>query len=87
MLLLPLTVVTGLVIFSFRKIRNGLRRLECDAIDKSPGASLRSSHKMNEGKYKLLLLLLSLKKQDRKKLRFVADVLPLTVSPMILLRY
>ena len=63
--MLPLPVVMGLMIFDFRKKSKGLRRLEYAATAKSPGISSRSSQKINDGKKKWLLLLLSLKKKDR----------------------
>ena len=48
-----------------KKKRNGLGCLAYTATAKSLEASSRSSQKMNGGKYKGVLLLLSLKKQDR----------------------
>ena len=64
MLSLPLLLV--LVIFDFRKENSkGPRRIVCAATAKSLGASSRSSQKMSDGKCKWLLLLLSLKTQDR----------------------
>ena len=64
--MMPLHVMMGLMIFGFRKKRKGLRRLEYAATAKSPRASSRNSQKINGGKYKwLLLLFLSVKKQDR----------------------
>jgi hypothetical protein len=47
------------------KQRNGLGCTAYSATAKSPEASSRSSQKMNGGIYKGVLLLLSLKKQDR----------------------
>ena len=58
-------VVMVMVIFGFRKKSNGLRCLAYVATAKSPKASSRSSQKMKGGKYKGVLLLLSLRKQDR----------------------
>ncbi len=49
-----------------KKYRKGLRRLVNAAIAKSLGVYWRSCKKANDDKYKLLLLLLSLNKQDRR---------------------
>ena len=59
-LLMPVVMV--MVIFGFRKKRNGLGCLAYAAIAKSTEAFSRSSQKMNVGRYKGVLLLLSLKK-------------------------
>ena len=62
--LMPLVMVR--VIFGFRKKKlKGLGCLAYAATAKSLEASSRSSQKMNGGRYKGVLLLLSLKKQDR----------------------
>ncbi len=46
-------------------LNKGLGRMVCASTAKFLGAPLRSSQKMNDGKCKWLLLLLSLKTQDR----------------------
>ena len=62
-LLLPVVMV--MVIFSFRKKRNGLGCLAYTTTAKSLEASSLSSQKINGGRYKGVLQLLSLRKQDR----------------------
>jgi len=42
-----------------------LTRFACVTTAKSPGVHSQSSHKINDGKYKVFLLLLSLKKRRR----------------------
>ena len=59
-LMLPLLVVMGLVIFGFRKKTEGAQTTEHVATAKSQGASSRSSQEINDGKYIWFLLLLSL---------------------------
>ena len=62
--LLPPVMV--MVIFGFRKKKRiGPGCLAYAATAKFPEASLQSSQKMNGDRYKLVLLMLSLKKQDR----------------------
>ena len=53
--MLPMHVVMGFMIFGFRKKRKGLRRLEYVATAKSPGVSSRSSQKINDGKKKMVV--------------------------------
>ena len=61
--LLPVVIV--IVIFGFRKKRNGLGFLTYAATAKLAESSSRSSQKMNGGRYKRVMLLLSPKKHDR----------------------
>jgi hypothetical protein len=65
MVVLPLPLVPVLVIFGYRKKKTELTWFACAATAKSPGVHSQSSQKINDGKYKVFLLLLSLKKRRR----------------------
>jgi hypothetical protein len=62
---LPLPLVLVRVIFGYLKKRSSITRFACAATAKSLGAHSQSSQKINTGKYKDFLLLLSLKKRRR----------------------
>ncbi len=65
MLPLPLVVVVELVIFGGKKKTLGAQKLGLCCYRKLLGAPSRSSHKINDGEYNRMLLVLSLNKRDR----------------------
>ena len=59
----------------------------CAATAKSLGASSRSSQKMNLREMKMMVTVAIAKEARSLKWRSAADVLPFSVSPMLLVRY